>query len=46
MIATGDANDTCCQPVADSPVNVADASNVPDVLHRWPVCVPVFPAPL
>jgi hypothetical protein len=34
VIATGLENDTCCQPDADSPENVADASSVPDALHK------------
>ena len=37
---------TCCQPDAVSPVNVADASFVPDADHRFPTCVPVLPLPL
>jgi hypothetical protein len=45
-IVTGDEKLTCCQPEADSPVNVADASNVPVELHRLPRCVPVLPAAL
>ena len=45
-IATGVENDTCCQPVAVSFVNVAEASSVPVLVHRWPTCVPVLPLPL
>ena len=45
-IATGDEKLTCCQPVVDSPVKVAEASNVPVELQRFPTWVPVLPAPL
>jgi hypothetical protein len=44
--ATGAENDTSCQPEADSPENVAVANNDPDDDHKFPTCVPVFPAPL
>jgi hypothetical protein len=44
--AIGDANVACCQPVADSPVNVTDPNNVPVDVHKLPTCVPEFPAPL
>jgi hypothetical protein len=37
---------TCCQPEAVSPLNVADASFVPDAVHRFPTWVPVLPVPL
>ena len=43
---TGVENDTCCQPDADSPVNVAVASNVPSEAHKLPVWVPVLPEAL
>jgi len=42
VIATGVANSTCCQPLCDSPENVAVASWVPSVFHRLPTCVPLF----
>ena len=42
----GTENDTSCHPDADSPENVAVASNVPDDDHRFPTCVPVLPVPL
>ena len=45
-MATGVAKETCCQPVAVSPVNVAEPSWVPVLVHRWPTCVPVLPVPL
>ena len=45
-IATGEANVSVCQPDADSLVNVPVASSVPLAVHRLPVCVPVFFAPL
>jgi hypothetical protein len=41
-MATGDENSTCCQPDADSALNVAWANNVPDALHNDPTWVPVF----
>ena len=44
--ATGLENVTCCQPDADSDVNVACANNTPDELHKLPTCVPVFNDPL
>ena len=46
VTATGDANVTVCHPVALSPLNVADASFVPEDVHNDPTCVPVFPDPL
>jgi hypothetical protein len=42
LIATGLGNVTLCQPEAVSLVNVADASFVPDAVHRVPMWVPVF----
>ena len=39
-------NDTVCQPVLDSPLNVAVASRVPLADHNDPVWVPVFCGPL
>ena len=42
LIATGFEKLTCCHPEALSPVKLADASSVPPVLHRLPMCVPVF----
>ncbi len=45
-IATGLEKLTCCQPLAVSLVNVAAASWVPLLVHRWPTCVPVLPLPL
>ena len=44
--ATGVENVTVCQPLAVSLVNVAVARAWPLLLHRVPVCVPVFCAPL
>jgi hypothetical protein len=46
VMLTGDANVACCQPLADSLVNVAWARRVPVVVQRLPVCVPVFAADL
>jgi hypothetical protein len=46
VIATGELNDTVCQPDALSFVNVAVASCVPEVVHKLPVCVPVLAVPL
>src|SRR6478735_974454 len=43
---TGVDSVALCQPVAVSFVNVTVASRVPVELHREPVCVPLFPAPL
>src|SRR5438270_3528765 len=37
---------TCCHPEAVSFENVAVARGIPDVVHTFPICVPVFPAPL
>src|SRR4051812_39757490 len=45
-MATGVAKLACCQPVADSLVNVTVLSRVPVLVHRWPTCVPVLAAPL
>ena len=45
-MATGDEKLTCCQPDADSPVNVAVASKVPVELQRLPTWVPVAPVAL
>jgi hypothetical protein len=42
LIDTGVEKFTCCQPDDVSFVNVALPSSVPDVLHRFPMCVPVF----
>ena len=42
----GLANVTDCQPVADSPLNVAVASRVPPAVHRLPTWVPVLAADL
>ena len=39
---TGLAKLTCCQPLAVSFVKVAVASRVPELVHRFPMCVPVF----
>ena len=44
LISTGLAKVTDCQPEAVSPVNVADASFVPDAVHRLPMWVPVLAA--
>jgi hypothetical protein len=33
---------TCCQPDELSPAKVALASSCPDVVHKFPTCVPVF----
>jgi hypothetical protein len=46
VIATGLEKFTCCQPVAVSPVKVALASNVPVLLQRCPVWIPVLFTPL
>ena len=46
VTATGVARSTCCHPVADSPVKVAEASLVPVEDHSVPTCVPVFVLPL
>ena len=46
VIATGVANRTSCQPLAVSPLNVAEASNVPVAVHNLPVCGPVLLEPL
>ena len=46
LMATGVAKVTCCQPDADSLVNVAEASFVPLDVQRLPMCVPVFLADL
>ena len=45
-MATGVAKFNCCQPLADSPVNEPVANNCPLLVHRLPVCVPVFAAAL
>ena len=42
LIDTGLANVTDCQPEAVSLVKVADASFVPDAVHRFPMWVPVL----
>ena len=44
--ATGEAKFTCCQPDADSPVNVAEPSFAPPVDHNEPTWVPVLADPL
>jgi hypothetical protein len=44
VTATGEANVNVCHPVADSPLNVPVANNVPDALHKLPACEPVLPA--
>ena len=46
VIATGLAKLTCCQPEAVSLLNVADASFVPEEVHRFPTWVPVLALPL
>ena len=46
VIATGVPRLASCQPLALSPLKVAVASSCPVVVHRWPVWVPVFVAPL
>jgi hypothetical protein len=46
VIATGVEKFTCCQPVAVSPVNVAVASKVAELLQRCPMWVPVLFTPL
>ena len=43
---TGVAKFTCCQPLAVSLVKVALASNVPVLVHKSPMWVPVFVGPL
>ena len=42
LMATGLVKVTCCQPEAVSLLNVAVASLVPEAVHRFPTCVPVF----
>ena len=43
LIDTGLANGrAAASPTRVSPVNVADASLVPDAVHRLPMWVPVF----
>jgi (1->4)-alpha-D-glucan 1-alpha-D-glucosylmutase len=44
VIATGVENETCCQPLPVSVVNVADARSVPSLAQRWATCGPVFAA--
>ena len=39
---TGVEKVICCQPEAVSPLKVPVASSVPLVVHRLPMCVPVF----
>ena len=46
VIATGESNVTSCQPVADSPENVAVARFAPAVDQSVPVWVPVLPVVL
>src|SRR5438094_497397 len=41
-MATPLPNETCCQPLADSLVNVAVARRLPWTDHRLPMCVPVL----
>jgi hypothetical protein len=41
-MATGEEKLTCCHPEADSPLKVDVASSDPELLHRFPICVPVF----
>ena len=41
-MATGVEKLTCCQPPADSPVKVAEASSVPVEFQRLPMCVPLL----
>ena len=38
---TGEVNKACCQPLADSFVNVTCANRVPVFVHNDPTCVPV-----
>ena len=45
-IATGVAKRTSCQPLAVSPLKVADASIVPVAVHNLPVCGPTLLEPL
>src|SRR5688500_19972097 len=45
-MSTGSLNVTSGHPPSVSFVNVALASSVPSAAHRFPTCVPVFPAPL
>ena len=42
LMSTGWAKFTCCQPLAVSLVNVAEASSWPLAVHRLPMCVPVL----
>ena len=46
LMATALAKVRLCQPDADSPVNVPDASSPPEAVQSEPVCVPVFCEPL
>ena len=46
VTATGLENSACCHPDAVSLPKVTVASFVPDVVHRFPMWVPVFPVPL
>jgi hypothetical protein len=43
---TGALKDAVCQPELVSPEKVARASRLPVLLHRLPVCVPLFSAVL
>ena len=46
VTATAEPNTNVCHPDDDSPVKVPLDSGVPVDVHRVPVWVPVFPAPL
>jgi hypothetical protein len=41
VTGTGEVNNACCQPLADSFVNVTCANRVPVFVHNDPTCVPV-----
>ncbi len=46
VMLTGFEKLACCHPLAVSFAKVTVASNVPELLHRSPTCVPVLPDPL
>ena len=41
VTATGEEKSSSCHPNAVSPLNVPDASSVPEELHKLPICAPV-----
>ena len=42
VTATGAEKSSSCHPDAVSLLNVPDASNVPEAVHKLPVCAPVL----